>query len=127
MKSSIARVLALVFMLGIWGTAAADSVRIVWICTVNDGKTMDDVRAANSAWVKYHKANADDAITSTILTPMIGNTEPGRFIFADDFPSLEAWNASMELSDTDEGAAIDAALADAVTCPQNSMHSAEES
>jgi hypothetical protein len=127
MKTSMVRILALVFMLGIWGSAAADTIRVVWICDVNEGKTMDDVRAANEAWVKYHTANNDERISSVILTPMIGNMQPGRFIFSDDFPSIEVWNASLKLSETDEGAAIDAALGDAATCPQNSMHNAEES
>ena len=127
MKSLIVRAMALLMLLGAWGIAAADTVRVVWICEVNEGKTMDEVREANAAWVRYHKANASDGITSMILTPMIGNTTPGRFIFADDFPDLATWSASLALSQTDEGQEIDAAIAEAATCAQNSMHNAEES
>lgn len=127
MKSLIVRAFALVLLLGAWGMASADTIRVVWICDLNEGQTMDDVREANSAWVRYHRANASDQISSMILTPMIGNTTPGRFIFADDFPDIAAWNTSLGLSETEAGAEIDAALAEAATCAQNSMHNAEAS
>ena len=128
MKAQLIKILSVLLVLGIWGTAVADStVRLVWMCSVNDGKTMDDVRASNSAWVKFMRAEVDKAISSTILTPVVGNTEAGRFIFADDFPSYEVWNESRKASETDEGEAIDAAINAAATCDSNSLHSAEES
>jgi hypothetical protein len=128
MKTQLIKIISVLLVLGIWGTAVADStVRLVWICSVNDGKTMDDVRTSNSAWVKFMRAEVDKAISSTILTPVVGNTEAGRFIFADDFPSYEVWNESRKASATDEGEAIDAAINEASTCDSNSLHSAEES
>ena len=127
MKPTIFRLLALIAMLGIYGTAAADTVRVVWICTVNEGKTLDDVRAANSAWVRFMHAKVNEAISSTILTPIIGDFDGGRFIYADDFPTVEVWDAARKASETAEGQAIDAALDAAGTCTSNSMHSAEMS
>ena len=128
MKVQLIKVLSVLLVLGVWGTAVADStVRLVWICSVNDGKTMDDVRASNSAWVKFMHAEVDKAISSTILTPVVGNVEAGRFIFADDFPSYDVWNESRKASETDEGQAIDAAINAAATCGNNSLHSAEVS
>ncbi len=128
MKTFLARFLALLFVFGIAGSAIAEeTARVVWICTVNDGKTLDDVRAANSAWVVFMHENVDDAITSTILTPVIGNFEGGRFVFADDFPSFDVWNEARKASDSDEGQAIDAAINEAATCTNSSMYSAEKS
>ena len=128
MKAQLIKILSVLLVLGIWGTAVADStVRLVWMCSVNDGKTMDDVRTSNSAWVKFMRAEVDKAISSTILTPVVGNTEAGRFIFSDDFPSYEVWNESRKASETDEGEAIDAAINAVSTCDSNSLHSAEES
>ena len=130
MKSILARTLALSVLLGIYGVAAADTtVRVVFICTVNEGKSMDDVRAANSAWSKFVNAKvAGGNISSTILTPMVGNLEAGRFIYADDFPSIESWSASRNAtSDNDEGKAIEAALEAAGTCASNSLYTAEVS
>jgi hypothetical protein len=128
MKAQLIKILSVFLVLCVWGTAVADStVRVVWICSVNDGKTMDDVRTSNSAWVRFMHANVDDAISSTILTPVVGNIEAGRFIFADDFPSYDVWNEAREASETDEGQAIDAAINEAATCDSNSLHSAEVS
>jgi hypothetical protein len=130
MKSILARTLALSMLLGIYGVAAADTtVRVVFICTVNEGKSMDDVRAANSAWSEFVNAKvAGGNISSTILTPMVGNLEAGRFIYADDFPSIESWSASRNAtSDNDEGKAIEAALEAAGTCASNSLYTAEVS
>ena len=128
MKAQLTKILSVFLVLCIWGTAVADnSVRVVWICSVNDGQTMDDVRASNSAWVRFMHANVDDAISSVILTPVIGNLEAGRFIFADDFPSFDFWNKAREASETDEGQAIDAAINEAGICANNSLYSAEES
>jgi hypothetical protein len=127
MKTVLARTLALFVMLGITGSAIAETARVVWICTVNEGKTLDDVRKANAAWVKFMHDNVDEAISSTILTPVIGNFEGGRFVFADDFPSFDVWNEARMASQTDEGQAIDAAINEAGTCTNSSLYSAEES
>jgi hypothetical protein len=128
MKTNLTRILALLVMFGIGGSAIADeTVRVVWICTVNEGKTLDDVRAANSAWREFMHKNVDDEISSTILTPVIGNFEGGRFVFADDFPTFEVWNEARKASQTDEGEAIDAAINDAATCANSSLYSAEKS
>ena len=66
MKAFLAKTIALSVLSGICGIASADTtVRVVLICSVNDGATMDEVRAANSAWVNLiwkfcaaHQANA---------------------------------------------------------------------
>ncbi len=128
MKTYLARILALFVMLGIAASAMADeTVRVVWICNVNDGKSMDEVRTANSAWVKFMHANVDEAISSTILTPVVGNFEAGRFVFADDFPTMVTWTEALEASDTAAGQAIDAAINEAATCANNSLYTAEKS
>ena len=81
MKSFLIKSLALVCVLGIWGTASAD-FREVWTCTIKEGKTMDDVRAANSRWVKFINANVDggghecagtNKFVSAHLTPILEN------------------------------------------------------
>ena len=130
MKSILARTIALSILLGICGGVAADTtVRVVYICAVNDGKSLDDVRAANSEWVKFVNATVEGgAITSTILTPMVGDLSAGRFIYADDFPNVESWSAAGDATtDTAEGRAIQAALDAAGTCASNSLYSAESS
>jgi hypothetical protein len=130
MKANLAKIIALSVLLGICGVATADTtVRMVLMCSVNDGATMDDVRAANSAWVEFVNANVEGGnISSTILTPLVGDLTEGRYVYADDYPSVESWSAAREAtSNTDEGKAIDAALDAAGTCASSSMHTAEQS
>ena len=130
MKAILVKVLALSVLLVLGGAAIADtSVRAVFICTINEGKTMDDVRAANSAWVKFVNANvAGGGISSSILTPMVGDLSAGRFIYADDYPNLESWSAARAATASNEkGKAIEAALDEAGTCASNSLYTAEAS
>lgn len=130
MKAILVKALALSVLLGLGGAVIADTtVRAVFMCSVNEGHTLDDVRAANSAWVKFVNANVDGGgISSTILTPIVGDLSAGRFIYADDYPSIESWSAARDAtSSSEEGQAIEAALDAAGTCASNSLHTAEAS
>jgi hypothetical protein len=130
MKSILVQMITLIAMLGIWATASADtSFREVWTCNVNEGKTIDDVRAANSRWVKFINANVDGGgITSHIITSVVGNASTGSFGYVDSFPSLESWTAAKSATDgNEEGEAIDEALGEAAECSENRLYEAEES
>ena len=128
MKSLLVKLSPLVCMLGISATADAD-FREVWTCTIKEGKTMDDVRAANSRWVKFINANVDGGgITSHIVTSVVGNASIGSFGYVDSFPTLESWSAAKSATEgNEEGEAIDEALGEAADCSENRLFEAEES
>ena len=128
MKSHFLKLSTLICMLGIWATASAD-FREVWTCTIKEGKTMDDVRAANSRWVKFINANVDGGgITSHIITSVVGNASTGSFGYVDSFPTLESWSAGKSATDgNEEGEAIIAALGEVAECSENRLYEAEES
>jgi len=128
MKSQFVKLLTLVCMLGIWGTASAE-FRAVWICTIGDGKTMDDVRTANSKWVKFVNDNVDGGgISSHILTPVFGDVTAGRFIYSDAFPTMASWSAARaSMQDSEEGEAIDAELNEVAECSEHHLYEAEKS
>ena len=130
MKSVLIRLLTLIAVLGVGVSASADTrINEVWTCSVNDGKEMDDVRAANSKWVVYINANVEGGdITSHIVTTVVGNTTPGHFLYVDSFPSMESWTASKSaLEGDEEGEAIDAELNEVADCSQNRLYEAEAS
>ena len=110
MKLNLVKIGTLIAMLGIWASATADTTyREVWVCKISEGKTMDDVRAANSKWVKFVRANVDKGISSHILTSVVGNATFGNFLYVDDFPSLEVWTTTKSALDgNEEVEAIDA-------------------
>ncbi len=94
MKSHLVKFLSLVCILGISASANAD-IRETWTCTIKDGKSMDDVRAANSNWVKFINENVDGGgIASHIITSVVGNVTPRSFGYVDSFPTLESWAAA---------------------------------
>ena len=73
--------------------AAKDRYVELWYCKVNDGKTMDDVKAANAKWVAHVNASVEGGdIHSYILTPVVGKR--GGFMYAGSFPSIAAWPGS---------------------------------
>jgi len=129
MKLNLMKAVSLIVVLGVWATASADtSYREVWVCKIKEGKEMDDVRAANSKWVKFVRANVDKGISSHILTNVVGNATVGNFLYVDEFPSLEVWTtAKSALEGNKEGEAIDAELAEVAECSENSLAEAEDS
>lgn len=90
---------------------------------------MDDVRAANSKWVKFMNANvAGGEIGSSIVTTVVGNATSGHFLYVDTFPNLASWSVAKKATEgNDEGEAIDAELEEVADCSDNRLYSAEES
>ena len=129
MKSILVKTMALIAMLGIWATANADDYRAVHNCKLKEGKTMDDVRVANSKWVVFMNENIEGGgITSHITTSVVGDSTPGKFGFVDSFPSLESWAATLAATESiAEGVAIDEELKEAADCTENRLYKAEES
>lgn len=130
MKSFLLKALMLSTALGVCATAGADP-RIIetWSCDIEDGKTMDDARAANSKWVKFVNAHVEGGdIASSIVTSIVGNAKPGHFLYVDSFPSLASWSvAKNALEGDEEGQAIEAELDAAASCTDNRLYSSEDS
>jgi len=76
MNKSLVAIALVVVALGGVGTAIAqssDRVVEIWTCTVNDGKTIEDVRNANSKWVEHQNATVEGGdIHSYVLTSVVG-------------------------------------------------------
>ena len=129
MQSILLKTMALSAILGACVTANADDYRMVHTCKINEGKTMDDVRAANSKWVVFMNENVEGGgITSHITTIVVGDSTPGKFGYVDTFPSLESWAATIAMTEsTAEGMAIDEELQESAGCTESQLHKAEES
>jgi hypothetical protein len=106
--------------------ASKDRYVELWYCKVNDGKTMDDVKAANSKWVEHVNASVQGGdIHSYILAPVVG--KQGGFMYADSFPSIDAWKGARDAMKSEAGQAIDKALEEAADCSSNSLHQSTKS
>ena len=106
--------------------AAEDRYLELWKCKVNEGKTIDDVKAVNSKWVKLINENVDGGdVNSYVLTPVVG--KQGGFMYADTFPSIAAWEATREVMESDKGKEIEKELEATAKCESNSLHRSSQS
>lgn len=97
-------------------------------CTLNEGKTQNDVQQANGRWVRYMNENVPGGgIRSAPATSIVGDWT--TFLYIDSFPSLESWSAMVkeEQKGTGEIQEILDALNEAVTCTENNLYRAIES
>jgi len=129
MKSLISTVLLTGVLFGVCTTVIADTSDTatveIWNCTLNDGKTMDDVAAANGKWVKFMNANVEGGdIHSYGQTAVVG--EQGTFLYIDVFPDMKAWIASKAAIESEEGQALEAGLNEVASCSSNSLYESTE-
>ncbi len=125
MKKKIsATVVALAaFCLG--GVAMADSIAESWTCKVKEGKTIEDVQAKNSEWLKWINANVEGGgITSAIGTAVVGNAQ--SFIFVDTYPNLATWAAAKDALDSEAGDELDDLFEDVSDCSENRLWKIED-
>ncbi len=105
--------------------AMADSVAEVWTCEVKEGKTIEDVQATNSKWLKWINAHVEGGgITSSIGTAVVGNND--IFIFVDTYPNLATWAAAKDVLDSDEGDEIEDLFEDVDDCSENRLWKIED-
>ena len=129
MKRSLV-VAALLITAGISVCAAnADSherIVEVWTCSHNEGKTEEDSQAVNKKWVEFMNASVEGGdIHSYVLTSIVGN--PGTFLYADSFPTMEAWAAAKKAMRTEKGKALNAEFEAIEECTSNSLYESTES
>ena len=99
--------------------AFADSVVNAFTCKVKDGKTIEDVQATNSKWLKWVRANVSDKIESAVGTAIVGDQD--MFLFADTYPDLNTWAATQTALDSDAANELDNMFDDVTDCSQNRL------
>ena len=120
MKKLIPATLIAFVSLCLTGIAMADSIAESWTCTVKEGKTIEDVQAKNSKWLKWINAHVEGGgITSSVGTAVVGNTE--TFVFFDSYPNLATWAAAKDALDSDEGDEVDDLFEDVSDCSENRL------
>ena len=107
------------------GLAMADSIAESWTCKVKEGKTIEDVQAKNSEWLKWINDNVEGGgITSSIGTAVVGNAQ--TFIFVDTYPNLATWAAAKDALDSEAGDELDELFEDVSDCSENRLWKIED-
>ena len=100
------------------GTLLADEYINAYTCKMNEGKEVEDVQAANSAWLKWVRENVHKDIDSSVGTAVVGDFD--TFLFIDSYPDLATWAATVTAL---EGApdSIEENLDAAAKCERNRL------
>ena len=113
------------FLLSFGVSAQADSVAESWLCELKDDKTVEDVQAINSKWLKWvNKRVENGVVRSAVGTAIVGNSE--IFMFVDTYPDLTTWAAVKTLLDSDEGDEIDGMFNETSECSSNRLWNMQE-
>ncbi len=113
-------------VLSILSFSVSASAVAIYACNLEEGKTLDEVKAANSKWVKAVNELSESEVSSYVLEPIVSSDMEG-FTFIDTYTDEVAWatvnreirsGALSELSDLFEGIS---------ECPSVTLHNSEES
>lgn len=125
MKKQISATIVALAAFCLSGVAMADSIVESWTCKVKEGKTIEDVQAKNSEWLKWINANVEGGgITSAIGTAVVGNAQ--SFIFVDTYPDLATWAAAKDALDSEAGDELDDLFEDVSDCSENRLWKIED-
>jgi hypothetical protein len=123
---NIQSITAAAAFLAAFGCASAlASIDEVWQCTLNEGKTLAEVQAANNAWVKYVNSKVmGGGVSSATVVPVVA--DQAGFMFVDSFPSMQAWIDTKAVMATSEGQKMEASILDTATCTANRLYEMTE-
>jgi hypothetical protein len=127
MKRSIIKTLLLTTAVTLSTAASADTRFIeAWNCKLLDGKTIEQVQAANKVWLTFVNGNVEGGgVKSYVMTSVVGDST--SFMFVDSYPSLTTWSATKAALKTPEGVAAEAGIIGVSLCPTNTLHESTES
>jgi len=115
-------VTTLLFVLAIAVTSSsvlADSIINAYTCKLKEGKTKEELQAANSKWLKWVRANVNPKIESAVGMQVVG--EQNMFLFADTYPDLETWAATNTALESDAANELDDLFEDISECSKNAL------
>ena len=112
-------------VMGLAMTASAETIyEEVWTCKLEEGKTIEDVQAANSKWLKFvNDKTGKGKIRSSVVAAVVGNTD--TFLFVDTYPDLATWGATKELLGSEEGEEVEEVFEGLSDCSENRLYRRE--
>jgi hypothetical protein len=97
----------------------ADTFVAAYTCKLNEGMKVEDVQAANSAWLTWVRANVNENINSMVGTAVVGEFD--AFLFVDSYPDLATWAAAVTALQTVAPKELEANLDAAAKCTKNRL------
>ena len=126
-KSTIRRTVSAISLFFVACLAQADPrIEVVWSCTLNEGKTLEDLHEVNGNWLKWKKEKGLDEITSHVANRLLGG-DLSDVLLIDSYPDWETYAELVAKYDSPDGEAMDAAYNEVATCNANTVWAVEES
>jgi hypothetical protein len=97
----------------------ADTYVATYDRELNDGKKMEELKAATSTWLKWVRANVNPNINSEVGTAVVGNLD--MFLFVDIYPDLATWAATRTAIENDAPAELEGLLDDIAECTESRL------
>ncbi len=117
-------VVAVTLLMASFSVSADTRVAQVWTCTLNEGKTLEDLNTVHGKWLAWaNKQSYGGDIQGSIAEPMVSNRLDVVLII-DSYPDRATYAADSDIVfDTPEGDALIAEYEAVVTCPSNVVYS----
>ncbi len=123
---TITRILLVALFAGSMSLANAAAVQ-VWKCSLNDGKTIDDLKGVSSAWLAATKSMAGgEEVEAFYNFPVAANTGGGGFNFVMITPDFEAWGKQTEAYPGSAAEKADEAWGEVAECKGSSLWASEK-
>ena len=126
-KSTIRRIFCAIVLLSVTALAQADPrIEVVWSCTLNEGKTLEDLHEVNGNWLEWNEDKGLKGITSHVANRILGG-DLSDVLLIDSYPNWETYAALVAEYDSPDGEAMDAAYNEVATCNSNTVWAVEAS
>jgi hypothetical protein len=99
----------------------------VWTCTLNDGKTLEDLSAIHGKWLAWANKQAFGGdIRGYVATPFVG-AEFSVVLLIDSYPDLVTYAADIAAYYAEVGQALDAEYDAISSCTSSALYTVIES
>ncbi len=110
-------------------SASADTRLVqVWTCTLNEGKTVEDLNTVHGKWVAWaNKQSYGGDILGSVAIPTVSD-DLGVVLIIDSYPDGVTYGADSDAyAGTAEGQALEAEYESVATCSSSAIYSETES
>ncbi len=117
-------------MLLVAGYAANADTRVVqvWTCTLNDGKSLEDLNAVHGNWLAWANSQSYGGDIRGLVAAPIVSDDLSVVLLIDSYPDFETFAAdSVAYFNSDEGQALEAAYSAVGPCTSNIVYSITDS
>jgi len=117
MKKIVSTIVFSLLFAGFCSSAWADTVVASYNCELKEGKTSEELHAANSKWLKWVREKVNPGITSEVGTAIVG--KQNMFLFVDTYPDLATWAATQTAIDASDE--LDDLFEEVSECSENRL------